>query len=201
MDTKKISLSHDEVAMLLDALHHLQAQRPAVKADICRNYKLTQKLQAASEEMTSNEKIYEYDLVRRDTGTRFLEPVQNAKEAVRFLMLHCFESAQCWREKVVLVFLSAACRATGWFTLGLGGSQTCAFDLRAAVTATLEAGASHILLAHNHPSGNPRPSQADIRQTEDLKHALAAFDIQITDHIILGADKAYSFTEEQEFNI
>lgn len=201
MDTKKISLSHDEVAIILDALHHLRGRHPGDEAYAQRDDRLREKLREAADEMSSGGRVYEYDLVRRDTGERYPEPVNNAREAARFLLHHCYDDAQAWREKAVLVLLSAAGRAMGWFTLGVGGSTACTMDFRAAVTAALEAGASRVILAHNHPSGNPQPSLSDIRRTQDLKRAMGAFDIDVTDHIIIGADTAYSFSEENVFTI
>ena len=47
--------------------------------------------------------------------------------------------------------------------------------------------AAAVIIAHNHPSGIPEPSQADIRITETLKKALNLLDIQLLDHIIIGA--------------
>ena len=53
-----------------------------------------------------------------------------------------------------------------------------------------------IILFHNHPSGNPLPSKADITETEKLKKACDLFEISLLDHIIIAEDSFYSFADE-----
>ena len=60
----------------------------------------------------------------------------------------------------------------------------------------IRCGAAHIILAHNHPSGDPAPSAEDHRLTRTLKEAGALLGIPVTDHVILGSDAFFSFSEE-----
>jgi DNA repair protein RadC len=61
----------------------------------------------------------------------------------------------------------------------------------------LKANAAQIILAHNHPSGNLKPSDADLSITKKIKEAARYLDITILDHIILSIDERnYSFAEE-----
>lgn len=55
--------------------------------------------------------------------------------------------------------------------------------------------AVNIILAHNHPSGNPTPSAADKEITQQIKQALELMDINVVDHVIVGNPKNYSFAE------
>ena len=57
--------------------------------------------------------------------------------------------------------------------------------------------AAAIILAHNHPSGNPHPGQADIKETERLKKASNTFGISLLDHLIIANGCFYSFADEQ----
>ena len=57
---------------------------------------------------------------------------------------------------------------------------------RDVVKRALELGASALILIHNHPSGDPTPSPADIRVTADIAKAAAVFDIAVHDHLIIG---------------
>lgn len=66
---------------------------------------------------------------------------------------------------------------------------------REVVKAVLEANAAAVVLAHNHPSGNPEPSRADKLITERLIKALALIDVRVLDHVVVG-EKALSFAEE-----
>ena len=77
-----------------------------------------------------------------------------------------------------------------------GTVSSCVFDVRSIVMAAVAANASGIIIAHNHPSGNPSPSQADIRQTRCLRDAAALFDIGILDHLVITSDKCFSFCDE-----
>ena len=55
---------------------------------------------------------------------------------------------------------------------------------------------SSVILIHNHPSGDPAPSEPDKEQTRRIINALNLFDIKVLDHIILGRDKYYSFQDQ-----
>lgn len=66
---------------------------------------------------------------------------------------------------------------------------------RELVEKALEVKATTVILAHNHPSGNPMPSGMDILSTEDVAKALKTVDIEIADHIIVAGDIYSSFKE------
>ncbi len=64
---------------------------------------------------------------------------------------------------------------------------------REVVKRALELGASAIIMVHNHPSGDPTPSKADIEMTRQVVQALAAVDITVHDHVVMGKNKHASF--------
>jgi hypothetical protein len=66
---------------------------------------------------------------------------------------------------------------------------------REVVRETLRVNAAAAIFAHNHPSGNPEPSQADELTTSRLKDALALIDVRTLDHIIIAGDKTTSLAE------
>ncbi len=66
---------------------------------------------------------------------------------------------------------------------------------REVVKAALAHNAASVILAHNHPSGNAEPSQADFTLTETLRTALALVDVRILDHLVIGTGTSYSFSE------
>jgi DNA repair protein RadC len=57
-------------------------------------------------------------------------------------------------------------------------------------------GASAMILVHNHPSGHPKPSEADIRLTKTLQEGSKIFDILVHDHLIVAGERFFSFREE-----
>lgn len=74
-------------------------------------------------------------------------------------------------------------------------SQTSVYP-REVVKLALQHNAAAVLLAHNHPSGSPEPSQADIALTDVLKKALALVDVRVLDHfIVTGTASPLSFSE------
>ena len=69
-------------------------------------------------------------------------------------------------------------------------------DPKLIFAAALKACASSIILAHNHPSGNLKPSQSDIDLTRKLKDGGKLLEIQMLDHIIVTTEGYYSFADE-----
>ncbi len=67
---------------------------------------------------------------------------------------------------------------------------------REVVRRTLELGATALILVHNHPSGDPTPSRADIEMTAEIKAAAAILGITVHDHIIIGNGRHLSFRRE-----
>ncbi len=66
---------------------------------------------------------------------------------------------------------------------------------REVVKSALCFNAAAVVLAHNHPSGDPEPSQCDRNITGRLKEALALVDVNILDHLVVGSDGIVSFAE------
>ena len=66
---------------------------------------------------------------------------------------------------------------------------------REVLRRALELRSAAVIFAHNHPSGEANPSNADFRITQRLKDALAMIDVRVLDHFIIGNGKPYSFAE------
>jgi DNA repair protein RadC len=77
-----------------------------------------------------------------------------------------------------------------------GGVSGTIVDARLIYKPALEAVASGIILAHNHPSGSLMPSAEDINLTKRLKEAGKLFEINVLDHLIVGDNSYYSFADE-----
>jgi DNA repair protein RadC len=77
-----------------------------------------------------------------------------------------------------------------------GGITGTVADPRLILKKALEEGATSIVLTHNHPSGNLKPSRADEELTEKIKQAAGYFDIRVLDHIIVSDEGYYSFADE-----
>lgn len=77
-----------------------------------------------------------------------------------------------------------------------GNSTSTVLDTKGILKQAIMNEATGIILVHNHPSGNPQPSKADISETEKMKNACEAFQISLMDHIIIGDGVYYSFADE-----
>lgn len=76
--------------------------------------------------------------------------------------------------------------------LGLGGSGQLSLRMRDLFSKALCLNADGILIAHNHPSGQCRPSRSDIMSTRRLETVATALDIELVDHLIFTKDAVYS---------
>ncbi|SMC35618.1 RadC family protein [Moheibacter sediminis] len=77
-----------------------------------------------------------------------------------------------------------------------GGINQTSVDLRIIMKIALEEMATSMILAHNHPSGNLNPSQADINLTRKIKEAALSLDIEVFDHLIVTQKSYFSFANE-----
>lgn len=93
-------------------------------------------------------------------------------------------------ESVYLLSLDAKCKMLSCRLVGEGSVNSAAVPIRRIVEMALEAGATSVVLAHNHPSGIALPSPEDIQTTRRLAMALSAVEIGLVDHIVV-ADEDY----------
>ncbi|MEM6805002.1 MAG: JAB domain-containing protein, partial [Bacteroidota bacterium] len=79
-----------------------------------------------------------------------------------------------------------------------GGVNATVIDTRIIFREAVSHLASSLILAHNHPSGNLKPSQADRKITQKCKEAGKLFDIPVLDHVIISSRGYYSFANSGE---
>ena len=101
------------------------------------------------------------------------------------------------REYFSLMLLDSQHKVLDCIVIFSGTIDGAAIYPREIVKAALYKNAAAVILAHNHPSGQPEPSTADKRITERIQSALALLDIRVLDHIIVG-DSCYSFAQSGE---
>jgi len=98
-------------------------------------------------------------------------------------------------EEFWVVFLNNANKIISKRKMSVGGVNATIVDVRIIFKEALEAQASKIVLAHNHPSGRNQPSLDDLNLTKKLIEAGKILDISILDHIIISENKYYSFSD------
>jgi len=100
------------------------------------------------------------------------------------------------KEYFYVMLLNQANKVLGISQISSGGVSGTVADPKMIFQTALKANASSVILAHNHPSGNLTPSDADIALTKKLKEAGKFLDIQVLDHIILTVDNYKSFADD-----
>jgi len=101
-----------------------------------------------------------------------------------------------WREGVIMLCLNRNNVVIGYYKLASGGTTSCVVDAKMIYTIGLNSTASAIIMAHNHPSGNMNPSQADIDLTTKLVKAGKLLDIALLDHLIITNNSHFSMADE-----
>lgn len=99
-------------------------------------------------------------------------------------------------EVFAVVFLNRANKIKHFEIISKGGITGTIADPRIILKKALDQEATSIILSHNHPSGNLRPSKADAEITQKIKSAASYFDIHVLDHIIVSEDGYFSFADE-----
>lgn len=98
-------------------------------------------------------------------------------------------------EEFVILLLNRANRVLGAVKISKGGISGTVADAKVIFQAALVASASNIILCHNHPSGNLKPSSADIRLTNNLVELGRKLELHVLDHLIITLDNYYSFVD------
>ena len=134
------------------------------------------------------------ELLLRDLADQMKSgPVLSSPDAVRdWLRLHCANLAH---EVFIVLHLDVRHRLIDAQELFRGTLTQTSVYPREVVKSSLERNSAAVLLAHNHPSGNTEPSQADRVLTQQLASALSLVDVRVVDHFIVAGDQILSFAE------
>lgn len=164
---------------------------------------LSEVFDASMEELTSCEGISEniatlikmvpqysrrYLLSKNKRGTHIVD----ADAAARF-MRPLFIGATC--EYVYALFMDSACCVVDWRELGRGDACGADLSARTLLEAMLSTGATSVVLAHNHPGGLTKPTDADLSSTKKLRDALESIDAVLLDHIIFVEGRYISVSD------
>jgi DNA repair protein RadC len=141
--------------------------------------------------------IDEVELVYRSKMKASERPkVSSSKEAYEFLKENWNADRINLQEEFKILLLSRASKVLGIYNMAAGGITGTLADPKLIFSTALKATACSIILAHNHPSGNLKPSQADESLTQKCKQAGDLLDIKVIDHLIMTEEGYYSFADE-----
>ena len=118
--------------------------------------------------------------------------LSSASDAKRFLRAKLVTQP---REQFGCLFIDQRFQVIAWEVLFTGTLACCPVYTREVVQRALDHHSAAVILAHQHPSGDPEPSVADGQITRTIRAALALFEIQLLDHIVIGAHHDVSMAE------
>lgn len=134
---------------------------------------------------------YSKRVAKRDRIT-----ITNSEEVSHFLRNIFNQDTFDWREEMILICLSRANDIIGYYKVSAGGTTGTICDPKMVFTTALNCTANGIILAHNHPSGSIKPSDADKAITDKIKRGAELLDMKLLDHLIITDDNYYSFADE-----
>lgn len=126
------------------------------------------------------------------------EIINGAKDIHQLLIKRVYDEETIgYRETFKVLLLNNSNKIIGYSTISEGGLTSTIVDVRMIMQTALVSNATSIIITHNHPSGNPRPSVHDDNLTKKIKSACELMDIRLLDHIIVTPyDSFYSYCDE-----
>ena len=132
---------------------------------------------------------------RRGAEASLPEEVKDSKISFERFLSHIDDMKQ---EHFLVMYLNQSFHELKVECISNGGTTNVIADPRIIFKHALNHGATCIILGHNHPSGNPRPSKDDRQLTQKIVSAGKLLDIAVIDHIIIGNERYYSFRDHGE---
>lgn len=113
------------------------------------------------------------------------------------VLKNCFDKDTFFmQEQFIILLLNQSNKIIGYHPLSTGGISSTVVDIRLIFATAIKSLATSIIIAHNHPSGNLKASEADKNITKKIKEAGEILDIKLIDHLILTSESYLSFADE-----
>ncbi len=101
------------------------------------------------------------------------------------------QKEECW-----MFFLTRNNRIITKERLSIGTQNNTVIDIKSLVRRAIDTHACSVVMAHNHPSGDPRPGKSDIDLTAGIRRALETFEVNLLDHVVFADGSFYSFADD-----
>lgn len=121
------------------------------------------------------------------------EAIQSSKDAAA-IMIPLLRDLN--HEAFCVLYLNQSCKLIRHEIISMGGISSTVADPRIILKQALLHNASRMIVGHNHPSGNLQPSNADIALTTKIRDSAALMDITLVDHLIIGQNHFFSFSDD-----
>lgn len=123
------------------------------------------------------------------------ETITDSKKSYGFIKKFWHKDINIY-ESFFILLMNQANETMAYAKISQGGVAGTIVDVKIVAKYAVDCLASSVILAHNHPSGNPNPSKADIAITKKIKEGLKLLDIQVLDHLILFESGYTSLADE-----
>ncbi len=141
--------------------------------------------------------VAEVELVYKSKVKASNRPViGSSKDAYNVLRQSWDENKIEFVEQFKVMFLNKANKVLGIYDVSTGGISGTVADPRVIFVAALKANACAIIISHNHPSGNLKPSRQDQELTQKIKNAGLFLEIHLLNHLIVSLEGYYSFADQ-----
>lgn len=144
--------------------------------------------------MKNTNKLKVYSLKKNETEFENRQ-IKSSKDAVDYIRQFYSDDIEIY-ESFFLLMLNRSMKTIGYVKISQGGIIGTVVDPIIVAKYAVDSLSTNIILAHNHPSGNTKPSQADINLTSRIKEGLKLFGISVSDHVILTKESHFSFSDE-----
>ena len=123
--------------------------------------------------------------------------IKSSQDAYRILFDSWNKNTIEHIEEFKLLLMNRANRVLGMVSLSKGSTSGSIVDIKVILQYAIKANASSIIVSHNHPSGNPEPSESDRKITNRIKQSCDLIEISCLDHlIVLPVEGYFSFSDE-----
>lgn len=139
-----------------------------------------------------NTKLYS---LKKEKSNFPQQKITRSKDAADFIRQFYSDDIEIFESSFILL-LNRNNVTTGYAKISQGGTAGTVVDVKIVAKYAVDSLAHGIILAHNHPSGNLNPSQADIDITKKIAQALRLLDVKLLDHVILTANGHASLADE-----
>lgn len=137
--------------------------------------------------------IPEYTLGKKASSFEKVK-MKESKDIEKYIRQFYGEDIEIY-ESFFLLLLNRANETIGYAKISQGGITGTVVDIKILLKYVVDSLASGVVVCHNHPSGNLRPSNEDTFLTKNIKETLRLLDSQLIDHIILTSESYYSFAD------
>lgn len=122
--------------------------------------------------------------------------IKSSQDCYDILIGHWNFGLISFLEEFKIILLNRNNRVLGLVDVSMGGVSGTIVDPKVVFAIALKANSSGLILCHNHPSGNLKPSDADIKLTAKLKEGAKLLEIEIHDHLIISENGYYSMADD-----